>query len=652
MPELIPMKGYRADVQALRGIAVLAVVLYHTGILLPGGYVGVDVFFVVSGFVIGRLLLRDMFATNSTSFRTFYSRRARRLLPALGLMLAVVVVLAPLLAPLGAQAVTTRTAIAASIFSANAYLYYVTDVGYFGAASELNPLLHTWSLSVEEQFYFLVPGMLLLAWRLGAKKARSLGSVRAFVIVALTVSFAACVFASYTDTIGPLDELRFAFFSPVTRAWQFVVGLGLVVLPARWFRSAVFRRWVLAFGFVLLGVAMVWFNDELRFPGVAALVPTIGTAMVIFGGTSLTGLDHGPAPKVLVEIGNISYSWYLWHWPLIVFAGALWPAAGSLPLVCAALLSLGPATLSYVYLEQKFRVAQLQGWRTVALAIGCMAVPILAVALSVPVRAAIEARPEVGEVANARQLHADSTSGCDNSTPLGERPSDKCVWTSGHGDKSVVLTGDSNAGHFSEALIGAALRNEVQLRIATMSACRFVEISERGGDEASQCDEFVRRSVDALESDPPDLVVIANSSDDIGAIDRAEYETGLIRVVDRLTAAGIGVAIINVVPKPEIWDPGQCSSLAVLANPEGCSFASFPVDESRATLDANRMEQRAADLGGAVLWDFSSLICPSGLCVAQRDGFYVWRDASHISVNTSEQLVSAMSEELGRSVGN
>ena len=151
-----PLDGYRPDVQALRGLAVVAVVLYHANVVFPGGFVGVDVYFVISGFVIGRVLLKrfaaDSTASNNASggrFSWFYARRARRLLPALGLMLVVVILLAPLLAPLGGLPATSPTGIAAALFSANAYLFWGTGVGYFDPAAVLNPLLHTWSLSAE-----------------------------------------------------------------------------------------------------------------------------------------------------------------------------------------------------------------------------------------------------------------------------------------------------------------------------------------------------------------------------------------------------------------------------------------------------------------------------------------------------------------------
>jgi peptidoglycan/LPS O-acetylase OafA/YrhL len=166
----------RADVQGLRGIAVLLVVLYHAGLDVPGGFTGVDVFFVISGFVITGLLLRELDASGSLDLRRFYARRIRRLLPALAVMLTVVAAVGLLASPVGAQVTTAHTGIAASLFAANAYLYRL-GTGYFDVRTTLDPLLHTWTLGVEEQFYLVFPALLLAAWRVARGSPRLVASI-------------------------------------------------------------------------------------------------------------------------------------------------------------------------------------------------------------------------------------------------------------------------------------------------------------------------------------------------------------------------------------------------------------------------------------------------------------------------------------------
>lgn len=647
--ELVPLSGYRLDVQAMRAIAVLAVVLYHTGKLLPGGYVGVDMFFVVSGFVIGRVLVQELHTTGSISFRTFYSRRGRRILPALCATLTIVVLLAPILAPLGAQAVTSRTAVAASLFNANTYLFRVADVGYFGAATELNPLLHTWSLSVEEQFYFFVPAIMALAWRLRAREVNRVLVVRQMVAGVLTISLIICLVASYSSPFGTFD-VQFAFFSPITRAWQFAVGLGIVVLPQGWTKGTNARRLLLPLGGALLVLAILCFDDETLFPGLAAAVPTIGAALVIFGGTSPSTRRPGRLYSTLIGVGDVSYSWYLWHWPLIVFAGAFWPKSGVLPLIGAAVVSFPISKLSYHHLENRVRQASLLGWRTPVMVLGCIVLPILAVASSVPIAGYIKSQPPVQNLILARQLHADVYHGCDSATPLSERPEALCTWSKVGFAKSAVLIGDSNAGQFSEPMISAATQNRLDLRIATMSGCRFLELEQRTGVESAQCDAFVEGSMEELVRRPPDLVVIANSSDNLSGLDRRSYEEGLAGTLIRLTDAGAEVAVINVIPKPNVWDPGECGALTLLLDTGECGFDSFRLEDSTATLTAREIENRAAKQGGAHTWDYSQTLCPGGKCEPLRSGSYLWRDRDHLSIAGSRLLESAMGEDMGLSV--
>ena len=572
-----PLKGFRADVQALRGLAVLMVVLYHAQIVLPGGFVGVDVFFVISGFVIGRLLLGEFGATDAMSFARFYVRRARRLLPALGLMLALVVLAAPLLAPIGAEPVTSRTGIAAALFSANAYLYTATAGGYFEAAAGLNPLLHTWSLSVEEQFYFVIPALLFLAWRVGRRWGRPLLASRVFVFVVIAWSFVACVALSFSGDVIRSNSLRFAFFSPFTRAWEFAAGLALVVLPVGWlWRSTLLRRAGVVLGLALIGAAALLFSDLTLFPGVAALLPVLGTALVIHAGTTATATDATGSDRSVLRpmiwLGDMSYSWYLWHWPLIVFAGAFWPQAGVVPLVVAAGVSLLPAWWSYRALEQRLRSTPTTSTRRTLLLAGCcIAAPLAAAALARPLTSAVAERTEVAVFAEGRDRHVDGEIGCDQTTQPGDGQSNECTWGDADASTSVVLVGDSMAGQFSEALIGGAEQaGDTSLRITTRSACPLndiVLVDRNGTSSSDECRNFVVDSLAALEASSPDVVVVAGATDfyvgdgrwdlidpatgEVAGWDErgAVYEAGLVRVVERLEKAGSRVVVVNVIPK-------------------------------------------------------------------------------------------------------
>lgn len=665
-----PLKGFRPDVQALRGLAVLIVVLFHAEFLLPGGFVGVDVFFVISGFVIGRQLFGEFTKSDRLSFGSFYSRRARRILPPLAVMLTAVMLLSPLLAPIGAAGVTDRTGIAAALFSANAYLYKVAAGGYFFPSAALNPLLHTWSLSVEEQFYFVIPALLAVAWRLGAGRRRSLRSSRVFVVALVVVSLGLCVLSSSAARIGPIRGLDFAFFSPFTRAWEFGIGLGLVVLPARWLRPN--RRWWLAIvvGVALIGVAAIGFSESTRFPGWFALVPVLGTALVIAGGTGLgsaAGSTH-VALRPMIWLGDISYSWYLWHWPVIVFAGAFWPEAGKAALLVAAVVSLVPAWFSYRFLEQAIRARPSRRAVTVVLLTAtCIALPIIAAVLSQPIARRISRVDEVAGYQHQIRSHIDWTSKCGNRVPLGRRTTTKCTWEAGPGSPSVVLIGDSNAGHFSEAMIGAAQANGASLEIATASSCPFVDARIiRGGVAQSLCGAFVRGSLDELLRNPPSLVVIANATDlyatdrslrfvdaggtSLGSDSESAFTAALSRTIEQLRDAGTKVVVVNVVPRPDEWESRRCSNIALIVKQQACGFGNFaPSDDARLAI-GTAVESGATGLAGAELWSFNTAICPEDRCVAFDDGVLTWKDWGHISVAESEALATIATGFLAKAL--
>ena len=658
------MDGYRLDVQAFRGLAVLLVVLYHARVVAPGGFVGVDVFFVISGFVIGRLLVARLASAGTVSFRSFYERRARRLLPALGFTLVVVSLVTPLLAPIAAGATAARTAVAAALFSANGYLYWVAGGGYFAPSAELNPLLHTWSLSVEEQFYFVVPAALVLIWKVGVRTSNSLRALRVFTVLVVLTSFVACMVFSYADWVGPFSGLRFAFFSPFTRAWEFAAGFVIVLLPQSWFSSKPMRRAAVIGGLGLIALAAFTFSEATVFPGAAALVPVVGSALVIFGGTGPTTNWESSTQRLLgpmVRLGDLSYGWYLWHWPFIVFAGAYWQNAGRLPLVIAAALSLGPAALSHRFLEQRFRVtAATRPASTLVLAATCIFSPLLAVAGAHLIGGKV---PDSSVGRERSASHVSNLEGCDEAATATRGPSG-CIWGPATSDTAIVLVGDSNAGHFSETLVGAAEATESRLRIESRSGCPFIdaEVMESGGSNRQQaCRGFVERMTRELKEQQPDLVLIANSTDlyleensrtlvDPSTGKPAEsrdeeariFQAALERTAVSLGQAGIEVAIAEVPPKPRSagidLDTNGCSPLLLWTDPDRCSFPDFGAT-APLTVQANRVERNAARASGATTWSFAEVLCPQAQCSERSAGFPLWSDGDHLSVGAAKSLV-------------
>jgi peptidoglycan/LPS O-acetylase OafA/YrhL len=371
--------GFRPDVEGLRGVAVLAVVLFHAGLGgLGGGFVGVDVFFVISGFLITGLLVREHTRTGTIRLSAFYARRVRRLLPAALAVLVVTLAAAMVLvAPLDRPSVAADAS-AAALSVAN-IRFAVAAGDYFTTLTTPSPFLHYWSLGVEEQFYLVWPALILLVAR-GAAPARRLG----FVLVAISaIAFAGSVWL--TD-----QAPSWAFYSLPTRAWQLGLGGLLAIggsrLVTRFPRLTVIAGWA---GLGLVVTTAFVYASTMPYPGVAAAVPTVATAAVLLGGAGRFGPGVVLGTLPLRFLGRISYSLYLWHWPVFALAplalGAQPDALTSLALVGA---SIALATASYAVIETPFRrgigAARLRPGRTVSIGLAAMAaVVLLASGLSV-----------------------------------------------------------------------------------------------------------------------------------------------------------------------------------------------------------------------------------------------------------------------------
>ena len=663
-----PTTGRRGDIQGLRAVAVLLVVLFHAGLPVPGGFVGVDVFFVISGYVITRLLCKQLASTDRIDLRAFYLRRIRRILPALAVLLVFTLLAGILLSPIGGQKVTAYTGASASMFSANLYLIRNT-AGYFDVRSSVNALLHTWSLSVEEQFYLVFPGLLLGAWFLAKRYLTS--NLDRVLIATLGSVFVVSFVSSWvlTDGVGPVsysaEVQRFAFYSAPTRAWEFALG-GLVALSAGLFvRLRPQASFVLALvGVAGIGWASLALSEQSPFPGLAAVPPVVGTALLIAAGECATSnavnraLSSGPAQW----LGGVSYSWYLWHWPLIVFAGALWPGSNGV-LVVAAAISLAPAAASLHLVENPIRFTPRPvAHRTLALGAACIVVPIAAAGVLLIVNRVIVRNDAVRALDVATRFHADSVRGCDNPTPFGHRRQPRCEWRVPTPAGNAVLVGDSNAGQFTEAFTAGFNKKGWNAEVATLSSCPFADLTMlASGHEIAGCRGFVEGSMRTLTQNPPDVVVVASASDSYirdGSYEfvrndgtrvktvegkRLAWQEGTKSVVDLLERQGTQVVVINPAPKFGTWDPRECAAIRRLVDASSCGVTRSTTDLRRWRAPAVNAERQALAGSSAKLIDVFEQLCPSERCATEQAGSWTWRDGSHITVDASRGLTDVFS---------
>lgn len=631
---------FRSDIQGLRGIAVLLVVLYHAGLpLAHAGFIGVDIFFVISGFLITGLLQREAINNGRIALLRFFGRRIRRLLPAaLVLLLFVCVVSAWLYPPLEQRDIYSA-ARAASLYLANIW-FAGRAVDYLGGEAESNPMLHMWSLAVEEQFYIIWP-LLIAALVATARAGRQQIRLLAGVALVCLVSLAACVWITWRSQ--PL-----AFFGTPLRAWEFGIGgLASLLGPRLLLLPQAGRNLLAALGTLLLLAGLALLDSGSLFPGVWALLPAGGTALL------LAGL-HGGQPSLqarvlgcwpLAKLGDVSYSWYLWHWPLLVFASVRWPQHGPMLTAGAVLLSLLLAWLSYRWVENPIRTHPALAQRD-GVSIACAGLAALgsgAMLTLLMAQLAGSSSPAQKHFAAARNdLPTIYKQGCHADFETLTLPG--CQFGASPGRHTVVLFGDSHAAHWFPALEQIARQRGWQLVSLTKSSCPSVEVDvfatakRRQYHECSQWRGTMQQRILALK---PALLILANSSRH--GVSPAQWQDGTHATLQQLRSAGINTVLIGDTPRPG-FDVPQCLARAEWQGRDPQRACVFQRN-ARAAEDIAiaAAEQRAVQQTGHGSWvDPGLAICPENECKVFSNGVVHYSDNNHLSATYARQLAPAL----------
>jgi peptidoglycan/LPS O-acetylase OafA/YrhL len=620
---------FRPDLQGLRALAVILVIVHHAGwTLFPGGFVGVDVFFVLSGYLISGLLLTELDATGRIAFAGFYARRLRRLLPALALMLVGTGLAAWLLLSPTETRVQMAIAPYAVIWSSN-LVYAFASHGYFEELAARDLLVHTWSLGVEEQFYLLWP---FLLWGIFMRRNGS------WLRIGLALTFAVSLGVSLALS---LKQSPFAFYMMPSRIWEFALG-ALVLLLSREDAKGT-KAWLARLGntgtaflrglgiALILGSALV-FHQFADYPGYWALLPALGAALVILagqGGTSCSSVILGN--PVMVTLGNLSYSWYLWHWPVLVLGFSMGLQGQLAPTIGLVLFSLLVAAMSYFFVELPFwkgRFRNAEPRRVLLLGI------LLMVALA------------YGAFMGLRTLQHTSAGGI--SSQRGDFPpiyamgcdawhANADVKPCGFGEpsaaKTVVMIGDSIGLQWFSAVQGAFPAPEWRLIVLTKSACPIVDESiyyERIGQVYKVCDAWRREVLTSLSRFRPDVVVIGSSS--TYAFTEEQWIEGSARVMAALRGVAGKVFVIPGTPALPFDGPG-CAERNQFANGRVNEAACLAEDRMRYVSPVTgHLQQAARRYENVHVLDFNDLVCPAGLCGSvDKHGQLIFRDSQHLT---------------------
>ncbi len=642
---------YRADIDGLRSIAVIPVVLYHAGLsLFGGGFVGVDVFFVISGYLITGILLGSL-ANDSFSIADFYRRRVRRIFPALLLVLVATLCAAWIFFTPARMIEFGRSLGFVSIFSSNFHFWKAVD--YFSTNAHVQPLLHTWSLAVEEQFYIFYPILLYFV-----SKTRL--TLHLVLLVIGSLSFvAACVIMAWAPSA--------VFYMLPTRAWELVIG-GLIACGFPKTSDNIRTNSVAAFtGIALILIPVIFYDSATPFPGLAALPPTLGAALLIWSGSSNTSPIHGLlSTKPFVLVGQASYSFYLWHFPIFAFAAYLYGGefdvrTGLLLSLVALLASL--ATLKWLETPVRRSKSRLAVVLPVAgMALAGLAGLLISQSDGYPSRLSPDAA-SYAEVANDKNRHHGE---CMSVGTVIVPPSKACILGNRRATPTALLWGDSHAMVTSAAMESAALRHGSAFLFAAAADCPVgigFAISTATATELTTtpayryCAQYNREMLQLALAEPSISDIVLSSRwtnwrvgepgnavetpvdirlrDELGTATSANgnaaiFERGFEKLLETLIRAGKTVHIVGPLPEPSFDVPQMLfvAQYGLVDQPSALTVKAFEARHSKIMVVFMRLE-RQHDVH--IILPHSEL-CDSSKCAIVENNEAIYFDHNHLSV--------------------
>ena len=649
---------YRKDVDGLRSIAVLPVILYHAGIsAFSGGYVGVDIFFVISGYLITGIISAEM-AEGNFSVSNFYVRRIKRIFPALYfMMLATIIMSWFLLLPEHFR--NFGKSVAATVFFGSNFFFWKQS-GYFDEAAETKPLLHTWSLGVEEQFYILFP--LFLFWLYRRRKNAGF-AVTAVFAVSLLLS----VFLTYRKP-------EMSFYLLPTRAWELMLGAMLALGVFRRTDNPAVLNALSVAGFGMIAASVVLFNSATPFPGYSALLPCVGTALVIYAG------ERGIINRILslsplVFIGLLSYALYLWHWPFIAFRNYYKNLVGDVFFVSdwfAIGLTFLLAVISFYLVEQPFRRMKFTSPRRLFIGTAAvMALFTLAGAAVYKTDGIPSRMPESVSVVTDVQESTYRSTDCYYRDPMKAKISNLCRM--GDIDKlpSFIVWGDSHALSLTDGMNKYGLENGITGVFAGKSSCpplRLVRILLN--DVPTNCRQFNDIIFNEVTADAGirDIFLVGRwevysgkpmLGNDFGTeitLDRAltknviekdnlkVFEEALIRTVGSLERAGKNVYFVMDVPEVPYDVPSEMGKIEYFKHvfPALTSFVSSTLPFShyeKRNEDVLKVLERVKQKTNVKVIDIQNVFCKDGECKLTEGGKSLYADDDHLSIYGSEYVL-------------
>ena len=604
------------QIQGLRALAALLVTIFHAK-LMPGGFIGVDIFYVISGFLITGLILREIEDTGRLDLQVFYQRRIKRLLPTSVFVLFVTAIVGMFVLPPITRDALGRDLFAAATYVSN-YLFAWWQNDYQNLDATPSPFIHYWSLAVEEQFYVIWPIFILFLSRYG-KKAIFRG-----ILISTAASLVWSVYQTQTSPI-------WAFYSLPTRAWELGFGALLLFVPQRMWKNR-FIPWIGAVG---VTVSVLLFDETTAFPGINALLPVASTAILLGSISIWPRFFNDISNNRLAQwLGAISYPLYLWHWPALVLpSSALGRPLRFYERLLCILLTIVLAHFTSKYIEEPIRHKKISGKKTYLFFASTTAISLVAGLLIASTSSSIinikgtNYSFDLNEVVQKPIVYDD---GCH--VNYGESVSDACEYGDLTSKKTIVLYGDSHAAQWFPALEKIAVERKYKLVSLTKSACPAVQAprDDKGAFKSKDCDQWRENSIQRIKSMQPVAVIMSGLQyykPAAGSADRTTWwKDGQERLLKAITGGSKNLIYISDTPHP-LRDIPSCLATNSL---EKCNTTEKTPNEI---------------IAGFKQIDPTSWFC-SDICEAVTDGFVAYRDASHITVDAAIALAPKLDQVL------
>jgi peptidoglycan/LPS O-acetylase OafA/YrhL len=610
---------YRKEIDGLRAIAILPVLLYHANLgVFSGGFIGVDVFFVISGYLIASLIFEEING-HRFSLINFYERRARRILPASFLvMFATLLVGWFFMDPFELKELS-QSALATSLFSSN--IYFTLKVGYFDISTELKPLLHTWSLAVEEQYYFIFPLLALFLWKKGIK------TLAITFILILLLSF---IMAITLNTSSPNSS----FFLLHTRAWELLAG----ALVALYFYSGQFNpipkniaSLISSLGFLMVLFSIVFVDSSMAYPGIATLLPVIGTALIILYAQEHTFTNKLLSHKIFVSIGLISYSLYLWHQPILAFARIITLQELTLPVsIACLLLTFILAILTKKHVEDPFRKKSILSSRVALLSTSAF-ISFLFISFGL-IGHLKNGFPERNELSLRLSQNYGISAKCSGAAI------NEAICSTSDSPKAFIW-GDSYAMHLASAV---NLLEADGIKQLTMSGCPpLVGYRDASRKTMMSCYDYNQSVIDYLESleEPMGKKVYLSLSTPLNT---GKNSLLFLNTIKRIKSVGYRVILISPTPV----NPNTLHCIKRQSRYSGeyseCQFNINDIDNAPLFTSLSEI----SDLEEIEYIDLRELICTEENCNISIGDTILYRDNAHLSTESTKLIADFLRSKL------